>query len=178
MLQQLRTLSRGLRRAPAFTAAAVLCVALGIGANTAIFSAVSAVLLRPVATPDVDRLVAVRQDLIPLKLLDIELAPPEVLDLAERRELFASVAGFVSRGFVLEHGGTSTRFEGVRTLGDYFGVFRVRPHLGRLYTADDSRDGRHRVAVLTYGLCASTRGSRGASAGASTSRRWRGCATA
>jgi putative ABC transport system permease protein len=152
MLQQLRTLSRGLRRAPAFTAAAVLCVALGIGANTAIFSAVSAVLLRPVATPDVDRLVAVRQDLIPLKLLDIELAPPEVLDLAERRELFASVAGFVSRGFVLEHGGTSTRFEGVRTLGDYFGVFRVRPHLGRLYTADDSRDGRHQVAVLTYGL--------------------------
>jgi putative ABC transport system permease protein len=152
MLQQLRTLSRGLRRAPAFTAAAVLCVALGIGANTAIFSAVSAVLLRPVATPEVDRLVAVRQDLIPLKLLDIELAPPEVLDLAERRELFASVAGYVSRGFVLEQGGTSARFDGARTLGDWFALFRVRPLLGRLYTADDSRDGRHQVAVLTYGM--------------------------
>jgi predicted permease len=152
MLQQLRTLSRGLRRSPAFTAAAVLCVALGIGANTAIFSAVSAVLLRPVATPEVDRLVAVRQDLIPLKLLDIELAPPEVLDLAERRELFASVVGYTSRGFVLEQGGTSARFDGARTLGDWFGLFRVRPYLGRLYTADDSRDGRHQVAVLTYGL--------------------------
>ncbi len=152
MLTQLRILLRGLRRAPGFSAAAVLCIALGVGANTAIFSAVRAVLLRPVATPEIDRVVAVRQDLIPIKLHDIELAPPEVLDLSERRELFAAVAGYVARPFVLEQGGTSTRFEGVRTLGDYFALFRVRPHLGRLYTADDSRDGRHLVAVLSYGL--------------------------
>ncbi len=152
MLTQLRILLRGLRRAPGFSAAAVLCIALGIGANTAIFSAVRAVLLRPVATPEIDRVVAVRQDLLPIKLHDIELAPPEVLDLAERRELFASVAGYVSRGFVLEQGGTSTRFDGVRTLGDYFQLFRVQPYLGRLYTADDSRGGRHLVAVLSYGL--------------------------
>lgn len=152
MLSQLRILLRGLGRAPGFSAAAILCIALGIGANTAIFSAVRAVLLRPVATPAIDRVVAIRQDLIPIKLLDLELAPPEVLDLAERRELFASVAGVFTRGFVLEQGGTSTRFEGARTLGDYFQLFGVRPHLGRLYTAADSRDGRHRVAVLTYGL--------------------------
>jgi putative ABC transport system permease protein len=152
VLTQLRILLRGLRRAPGFSAAAVLCIALGIGANTAIFSAVRAVLLRPVATPEIDRVVAVRQDLLPIKLHDIELAPPEVLDLAERRELFASVAGYVSRGFVLEQGGTSTRFDGVRTLGDYFQLFRVQPYLGRLYTADDSRGGRHLVAVLSYGL--------------------------
>ncbi|WP_284349904.1 ABC transporter permease [Roseisolibacter agri] len=152
MLTQLRSILRGLRRAPGFTAAAILCIALGIGANTAIFSAVRAVLLHPVATPDVDRVVAIRQDLLPIKLLDVELAPTEVLDLAERRELFQAVASYTGRGFVLEQGGTSTRFDGVRTLGDYFAMFRVRPYLGRLYTADDSRDGRHQVAVLTYGL--------------------------
>ena len=152
MLAQLRILLRGLRRAPGFSAAAVLCIALGVGANTAIFSAVRAVLLRPVATPEIDRVVALRQDLIPIKLLDLELAPPEVLDLQEQRGVFETVAGYVNRPFVLERGGGSTRLEGVRTLGDYFGLFRVRPHLGRLYTADDSKDGRHLVAVLTYGL--------------------------
>jgi hypothetical protein len=152
MLADLRLALRGLRRAPGFTLAAVLCVALGVGANTAIFSAVGAVLLHPVATPAIERVVAVRQDLIPIKLLDFELAPPEVLDLGERRELFDAVAGHAARGFVLERNGTSTRFEGARTLGDFFTLFRVRPHLGRLYTAADSRDGRHQVAVLTYGL--------------------------
>ncbi|MDF1502463.1 ABC transporter permease, partial [Roseisolibacter sp. H3M3-2] len=152
MLAQLRILLRGLRRAPGFSAAAVLCIALGVGANTAIFSAVRAVLLRPVATPEIDRVVALRQDLIPVKLLDLELAPPEVLDLQERGALFEAVAAQAPRGFVVERAGTSVRVEGARTLGDWFGVFKARPHLGRLYTADDSRDGRHQVAVLSYGL--------------------------
>ncbi len=108
-----------------------------------------AVLLRPVATPRVDRLVAVREDLPGIKLRDIEVSPPELFDLAARRDVFASVAGYVTRGAVLPAAEGSTRYTIARTLGDYFGLFRVRPQLGRLYTADESRDGRHMVVVLT-----------------------------
>ena len=150
LLDRLRLVLRALRRAPGFALAAVACIALGVGANTAIFSAVSAVLLRPVATPAVERLVVARDDLRALDLLDSPVSPPEVLDLAARRDLFAAGGGVTDRSSVVTEGGASARYRGARTIGDFFGAFQVRPLLGRLYRPDDSEDGRHQQAVLAH----------------------------
>ena len=151
----LRRTLRTLARARTFTIGAVLCIALGVGATTAIFSAVSATLLRPVATPAVDRLVVVRDNLLKLDLPDSPVSPPEVFDLAARRDLFASGGGFDERGFVVTDAkteATSTRYMGARTVGDFFGVFRVRPYLGRLYRPEEARGGRHLVVVLSHAV--------------------------
>jgi putative ABC transport system permease protein len=144
--------ARGLLRAPAFTIAAVATLALGIGANTAIFSVVNAVLLRPIAAPALDRLLVIRESLPDLALMDVELAPPEVMDLAERTDAFSAVSGYRVGARTLTGFGEATRVTAAATLGDFASVFGVRPHVGRFYAASESLDGQHRVAVLGYGL--------------------------
>ena len=89
--QDLRYLLRTLSRSPGFAAIAVLTLGLGIGANTAIFSILNSVLVRPVATPVPERLVVIREDLPGLSLLNTELSPPEVIDLAAQTDLFETV---------------------------------------------------------------------------------------
>ena len=94
MLRDLRIALRSLAASPVFTLSALLCIALGVGANAAVFSVVDAVLLRPLPLQDLDRMVVVREDLTKLGLTDARLDPPTVVELAARRELFADVAAF------------------------------------------------------------------------------------
>lgn len=150
MLSDLRQATRALRRAPGFTIAAVLCLALGIGANSAIYSAVSAVLLHPVATPRLDRLVVVGTDFQKLGMRDEIVSPPEVMDLVARRDLFASGAARTARSYTTDGSAGPERVTTAVTLGDYWGVFAVRPALGRLYDTTASTGGRHHVVVLSH----------------------------
>jgi putative ABC transport system permease protein len=152
LLHDLRGAARVLGRSPGFTGIAVLTLAVGIGLNTAIFSVLNAVLLRPLPTPELDRLVVIRETLPGLNLRDVELAPIEVLDLAERREAFAAVTGFRAGDRTLTEFGEAMRVGVTVTLGDFAQVFGVTPYLGRLHRPDESEDGHHRVAVLGYGL--------------------------
>jgi putative ABC transport system permease protein len=142
---------RVLWRSPGFTLAAVATLALGIGANTAIFSIVNAVLLRPLPTEGLDRLVVIRESLPYLNLHDVELAPAEVLDLAERTEVFAAVTGFRAGDRTLTGFGEPTRLAAVATLGDFTGVLGVRPYVGRFYGPEQSIEGPFDVAVISYG---------------------------
>jgi len=152
LLQDVRHAARALLTAPGFTALAVVALALGIGANTAIFSLVNAVLLRPLPVDGLDRLHVVREDLLPFDLYDVPLSPPELLDLAMREDAFEAVAGFNTGDLTLTGYGEPQRIAVATTLGDFAAVFGVRPQLGQFYRPEQSTDGTHRVAVVSHGL--------------------------
>lgn len=143
---------RALRRSPGYAVVAVLTLALGIGANTAIFSVVNTVLFRPLPVDGIERLVVVRSDLPGLGLHGTPLAPPEVFDLAARRDAFQAVTGLQETDVTLTGHGAPMRVSTTVTLGDFAGVFGVTPHLGRFYPPEVSTDGPHRIAVVSHGL--------------------------
>jgi predicted permease len=137
-------------RRPLYTAIIVATLALGIGANTAIFSLVDAVLLHPLPTPALDRLVVFQEDLLPLNLIGAQLSPGEALDLLARKDLFPTATAMASWTVNLTGEGEPERVSGVRTLGDFFGTFGVRPYIGRFYVPDDSKPGSPGGVVLSY----------------------------
>lgn len=150
--QDLRVSLRGLRRAPGFVVTAVLCLALGIGATTAVLAVADAVLLRPLAAPALDRLVVVREDLTSLGLRDALLDPPGAEDVLARRDLFEGGAAFdVRRRNLSTADAEPRRVQTVLTLGDFFGVWGAGAAAGRLYPAVTSRTpGAPQAAVLSY----------------------------
>jgi putative ABC transport system permease protein len=148
----LRYAGRTLGRSPGFAAVAILTLALGIGAGTAIFSVVNAVLIRPLPVDGLERMVVIREDMPGIGLMDTELAPVEVTDLAARTDLFRAVAGFRATDMTLSTEGDPTRLSGAVTVGDFFGVFGVRPAAGRFYGPEASVAGAPRVAVVSWAL--------------------------
>jgi len=150
--RDIRYAVRQLVNRPAFTCVALLTLALGIGANTAIFSAVNAVLLHPVATTDIDRLMVVRTNLPTMNLMNVSVGPGEALDLMARRDLFDAAGAWAGRGAVITEIGDPRRVAVARTMGQFFDVFHVVPALGRFYRPDESEPGKERVVVLSYSL--------------------------
>lgn len=140
---------RLLRRSPAFTVAAVLSLALAIGVNTAIFSFVNAVLLRPLPVAGLERLVAVYDELPGLNLAKAPMSPGEVADLSRRTDLFEISAAFRKVDMTL-NGDLPERVNVTATMGRYFDVLGGRPQLGRLYTPEESEPARSKVAVLSH----------------------------
>jgi predicted permease len=108
------------------------------------------VLLRPVPAPALDRLVVVREDLAPLKLFDAPLSAGESVDLMNRRDLFRSSTAFGRRSRNLTGHGEPRRVSITQTIGDFFTVFGVQPHVGRLYRPEDSAEGSRRVVVASH----------------------------
>jgi predicted permease len=143
---------RQLAKRPGFTTIALAVLALGIGANTAIFSAANRVLLRPVATHDIDRLVVVQTNLPTMNLLNERMGPGEALDVMKRTDLFQASTAWASRTVVLTERGEPRQLLAVRTMGQFFDVFGLAPAVGRLYRPDESERDQHRVAVLSHPL--------------------------
>src|SRR5688500_1829498 len=142
---------RQLAKRPGFTAVAILTLALGIGANTAMFSAVKTVLLRPIAAEDLDRIVFIYDNLPRIDLDETPLDPPQVLALGEQGgEVLETSGAELGGSAVLTGAGEPRRLARGRTMGGVFDVFGVRAHIGRLYRPDESENGQHRVAVLAY----------------------------
>jgi putative ABC transport system permease protein len=150
--RDLRFAIRQLAKRPGFTVIALVTLALGIGANTAIFSAVNAVVLHPIAAQQLGRLVIVRTNLPTINLMNFPLGPGEALDVIARRDLFDVAGAWRAHNPVLTGQGQPRRLSAVRTLGSFFGVFGVVPSFGRFYRADESERGQHRVVVLGHGL--------------------------
>lgn len=149
--QDLRLAVRGLRRSPAFTVVAVLALALGIGANTSIFTLMNAVLLRPL--PGVEnpaRLVTFKR--LQLNNPDYSFGYPDFLDYQKEQTSFTALAGHCRTPLSLSHGVTE-RIRGELVTGEYFSVLGLKPFLGRLIAAEDEvTPGTAPVAVLRYGL--------------------------
>jgi putative ABC transport system permease protein len=140
----LRYAIRSYGRRPAFTVAAVLMLALGIGANTAIFSVAYAVLLKPLSYPEPDRLVSVWPETPINKMIADEAA--------RRVGAFSAVSAYMGREFPLSGDGDPVIVKGAQVGTRHFDVLRGVPRLGRTFTPDESRPGQHRVTVLSHDL--------------------------
>ncbi len=148
-LSNLRQAIRSLRRAPAFTLAAVATLALGIGANTAIFSAVNGVLLHPLSYPDPDRLVVVwgRHTTIGRETASL----PDFLDWRAQTRSFETLAAMTSTRFNVTGAGEPEVVNGGIATANLLRVFKVVPAVGRGFRDDEERGGAPRVAMLGEG---------------------------
>ena len=153
LLQDLRFALRMLRKSPGFTAVAVLTLALGIGANTAIFSLIDAVILRtlPVNRPD-ELLQLERQDPRYADVGSPDFTNPLWEQVRDQQNVFSGVFAWANERFDLARGGTVQPAEGAFVSGDFFTTLGLRPAAGRLITGSDDYRGCPAVAVLSYGF--------------------------
>src|SRR6266540_1213458 len=158
LLQDLRYALRALRRNPAFTAVVVLTLALGIGANTSIFSVVDAVLLKPLPYPHADRLVSLDTK-VPGPGKDIfgmAMSYPDIQQLQALTKDFAGVAAFAYARYNYAGSGQASELAATVVSPNLFGVLGVSPAIGRGFTGAELHD---RLAVLSYGIWATAFGS-------------------
>ena len=152
ILQDIRYACRMLLKQPAFTAIAVLALALGIGANTAIFSIVNAVLLKPLPYGEPGQLVMVWMDYrVGGNKEDIH-SWPSYVDYRDGNTTFASMAGYTNASLNLTGTGDPERILGASTTASFFDVMRVAPLLGRVISPEENVQGNDRVIVLSHGL--------------------------
>jgi putative ABC transport system permease protein len=154
LLRDLRFAARTLAKTPGFIAIAVLALALGIGVNTAIFSVVDAVMLRPLPYANPDRLVSLQENSASLEGMSV--AFPNYLDWKAQNQVFESLAARQSTAYnLISPAGDSSepeRVEGSNVTGNLFTLLGVSPVLGRTFTEAEDRPGAARVVVLNYGF--------------------------
>jgi len=148
LVRGLKLALRSLLRTPAFTGAAVLTLALGIGANTAIFSIVRTVLLEPLPFPDPDRLVTVTEAERAWTWTPTEI----VLELRSSAPELGEIAGLYPRRLTVTGDGTAVEVEGAEATPNLFGVLGVEVARGRGFTPEDGRPGAPPTAILTPGF--------------------------
>ena len=149
--QDLRYGARILYRKPAFTAVAILTLALGIGPNTAMFSIVNASLLTPIPMPQPERVVMVWTDKLSQGALAEPASIPDFLDWRASK-IFEELAGFASEGYNLLVGKTAQRVQGASVTTEWFQVLQAHPYRGRLFRGQDMQRGHDHVAILSYEL--------------------------
>ncbi|HEX8139616.1 MAG TPA: ABC transporter permease [Pyrinomonadaceae bacterium] len=147
----LRYGARRLRKNPGFTAVAVLTLALGIGANTAIFSVVNSVLLRPLPFSRPERLTMIWNNGVPAAGGDrTPLAVADLLDLRAQNRSFQSVDAFQSAFYNYNAGDSPERIRGARVTAGFFTTLGAQAALGRTFNTDEERPGAERVVVLSH----------------------------
>ena len=153
MLQDLRYAMRTLGKNPGFTLIAVLTLALGIGANTAIFSMVNALLLHPYNFPDLDRLVRVWENRGIDEGADARfIAPQDAADLQTGAPVFDALTTYNCGDFNLSVEGNVQPVLGCHVSANFFDVLGVAPALGRAFSASEELPGADQVAVVSYGF--------------------------
>src|SRR3989454_5513846 len=152
LLQDLRYSFRTLRRAPGFTAVAVLTLALGMGANTAIFSVVNGVLLRPLPYPDSGRLLLLGHEYAGQSHLKTGVSPAGFRFYREQNRVFQRTAAFTDWGPNFVGNDQPQRLVGEQVSSEYFTTLGVRLLVGRSFTPDEERPGANRVVVVAEGL--------------------------
>src|SRR4051812_19181919 len=151
-LDDCRYAARRLRRSPGFAAAATLTLALGIGANVAVFTAVRAVLLSPLPFPHPERLVRIYDDLRGSNSRDVGISAPELWDLRDRSGVFEDISAIYPSDGNLTGAEKPQRIELLATSTNYFTMLAARPELGRIYAANDEQPGFVEGVVLSDGF--------------------------
>ncbi|HEV2915197.1 MAG TPA: ABC transporter permease [Pyrinomonadaceae bacterium] len=152
LIQDLRYGVRMLVKNPGFTVIAILALALGIGANTAIFSVVNAVLLRPLPYRDAERIVWVEAVNPAAQITRSNVSPPDFLDLKNQSQVFEDMAAFVTGGAILSGGTEPERIPASFVTANFFSVLGVKPAMGREFRAEEDRPGGPSVVVISHGL--------------------------
>ena len=143
---------RQIHKSPGFTMIAVFTLALGIGVNSAIFSVVDTVLLRPLSFPKPDQLVMIWGSNVNEPTSKETDSCPDFYDYRAQSQSFSAMAGYSSAGTVLNGVGEAQELSGVAVNGDFFEVIGVKPLLGRGFTANEAKIGQPNVVVIGYGL--------------------------
>src|SRR5262249_36463790 len=148
--QDLRYSIRMLSKNPGFTFVAVFTLALGIGANSAIFSVVNAVLLRPLQFKDPEQLVRIWEKLPQGGTGSVSV--PNLTDWREQNDVLAGIAAYSSANFNLQSRDSPERISGAAVTSDFLDVLGIPPLLGRAFQAGEDLPGAHRVVVLSHQL--------------------------
>ena len=151
LLADLRYGFRLLRQSPGFTTIAILALALGIGANTAIFSTLDAVLLRPLPYADPDRVVMVWEDASSIGFAHNTPAPANYFDWREQNHVFTDIAATRTRTRAVTGDGSAEQLLGYQATANFFQVLGVAPVIGRTFTETEDRDDA-KVVVIGYAL--------------------------
>src|SRR5262245_17995328 len=152
LLQDLRYGARMLLKKPGFTVVAVITLGLGIGANTAIFSVVNAVLLRPLPYPHAERMVYVFEGKQSDPKAEDSISPHNFTDISSRNQSFDSYFAFNYVSFTLTGDQQPEALNGVMASADFGRVVGTAPALGRVFTAEEDAPGKDHVAVISDGL--------------------------
>jgi putative ABC transport system permease protein len=149
--QDLRYGIRLLARSPGFTVVAILTLALGVGANTAIFTVVYGVLFRPLPFTHPDRIVALAES-YKQQSDELRLTAPQLKRLQDYKDAFEHIIGTASVGYNLAVGNSADHLRGMPVSASYFRVLGVQPFLGRDFAAEDDAGDGQRVAIISYSL--------------------------
>jgi putative ABC transport system permease protein len=154
LFQDLRYAIRMLMKRPGFTAVAIIALALGIGANTAIFSVVNAVLLKPLPYDNPDQLMIVKETNLPRGLPDMSVSLPDFHVWRDHNQSFEQMAAYSSSSYSITGADEPEQVKGMLTSADLFRLLRVNPIYGRTFRPEEEQFGNHSVVVLSYGLWA------------------------
>jgi predicted permease len=143
---------RTLRKSPGFTAAAVLSLALGIAANSAIFSLVNGLLLHPAAVDHPEQVVVPRVKYTKLNLKSIVLSLPDFANVRDSRDVFETTAAATTQSFNYTGGDVPERLVGATVTWQWFDVLKAKPLLGRGFRKEDDQPGANRIVMLSYGV--------------------------
>ena len=149
LTQDVKFAARTLAKSPGFALIAILTLALGIGANTAIFSVVRAVLIRPLPYTQSQQLVMIRQQARKMSVNDTAFSVPEIEDYRSQNQSLSDVAEYHGMAFTLFGHGDPDRVSTGVVSANYFGMFGVQPLLGRTFVPDDEKNGAPAVLVLS-----------------------------
>src|SRR6201988_4098626 len=152
LLSDTRYAIRNLLRRPAFTLIAVFTLALGIGANTAIFSAINALLLKPLPIPELDRIVAVWDKLPSRGVMHNEVTVANYLDLRNQNQTFEQLALYRWWSPNLTGVETPERLQGFLVTANLFDALGVKPIMGRNFIEEENQPGKDAVVIITHSI--------------------------
>src|SRR5258705_6211128 len=152
LLKDIRYGVRNLLKHPGFTAIAVITLALGIGANTAIFSVVNAVLLRALPFPNADRLVMVWEDASYAGFPRNTPAPANYADLKAQNSSFEEMAAMDMRNFNLTGDGEPEKIEAFGVTANFFPMLGIKPVLGRPFLSEEDKPEVNKVVIINHSL--------------------------
>jgi putative ABC transport system permease protein len=152
LIKDFRFAARSLAKRPGFTLIVVLTLALGIGANTAMFSVINAVLLRPLPYRDAERVVTLWQNNSKAGIPRNDVSPANFVDWSEQSNSFEAMAGIEPFSFSMIGYGEPERFSAWLVTSGFFQVAGTEPELGRTFSAEDYQPGNNRVVVLSHGV--------------------------